>query len=79
MDDHTIQEIRGYNRPAPVVHNVMRSTYTLLGEKEGLDVGSLMSETAIHGGSCTSFHALCECLRSNKACKIYKIINVILP
>ena len=38
MDYHTIQEIRGYNRPAPVVHNVMKSTYTLLGEKQGLDV-----------------------------------------
>ena len=42
MDPHTIQEIRGYNRPAPVVHNVMRCTYTLLGEKQDLDVGSVV-------------------------------------
>ena len=78
MDDHTIQEIRGYNRPAPVVHNVMRSTYTLLGEKEGLNVGSPMYKQQyiyilriLNECSCTCIIEFTKKLRNNDTIRCF--------
>ena len=34
MDPHTMIEIRNYARPPKVAHDVMKSTYLLLGERK---------------------------------------------